>query len=347
MGLVITREEALMPAYSPDCALHREGELKEINEAIKPLFEGRQPENLFIYGNPGTGKTACILHVLRELEGRSSRVKPIYVNCWQHSTRMAIYSLISRAIDEMMPRRGLARDEVYGRIVEIMEKEGIRVLLVLDGIDSLFRQGEERLLEDIGMTEKPIFGAICISNNAQLLAGRDIRLTGMEFRQYSMAQMADILSERARVALVPGSWDKQVIEACAAKARNSNVREGLEVLWMAAKRAEKEGRTRITLRDVNAACGWSKLDTQQEKEVAFPSAGLSNEERLILDIVKSGPKSSTDLYRAFFKKANKSKRQIRNYLSRLEAKKLLLIEPVVGESLLNTRRIGLNVSGCV
>jgi len=71
---------------------------------------------------------------------------------------------------------------------------------------------------------------------------------------------------------------------------------------------------------------------------------LSDEERLILDIVKTGPKSSTDLYLAFFRKLRRSKRQIRNYLSGLEAKKLLHIQTVEGISpLLNTRMIQLNI----
>ena len=342
---VIEREEVLMPEYCPSEILHRESEIKEIEEAVMPLLEGRLPENLFIHGEAGTGKTACVMRVMKELNG--SRVKPIYVNCWQHSTRMAVYSLIAKAIDEMLPRRGLARDEVYERIVEIMEKDGIRVLLILDNVDGLFHRHEERLLEDIARAGngKPLFGAICLSDNAQLLDGTDIRLVGVKFKPYSKSQMAGILSERARNALVPGSWDDAVIEACAAKAmsRKGNVRTGLEILWMAAKRAEKEGRARIMLEDVEAADERS-FKPKAENGVVIPSGSLSEEEKLILDIVKSGPKSSTDLYLAFFKKAERSKRQIRNYLSRLEAKKLLHIETVEGGSpLLNTKRIELNV----
>lgn len=322
---VIEREEVLMPEYCPSEILHRESEIKELKEAIMPLLENRRPENLFIHGEPGMGKTACVMRVMKELEG--SRVKPIYVNCWQHSTRMAVYSIIAKAIDEMMPRRGLARDEVYERIVEIMEKENIRVLLVLDGIESLFRQGEERLLEDIGRAGngKPLFGLICMSDNAQLLAGKDIWLIGMEFKQYSKTQMADILSGRARNALTPGSWNDAIIGACAAKAmaRKGNVRAGLELLWMAAKRAEKAGRTRITLDDVNAVCS-CKPDLPLGN--SLKTMNLCDEEKLILEILKNGPKSSSELYRTFLKKANRSKRQIRNYLYGLEARKLLSVQ---------------------
>ena len=348
MGLVITREEALMPEHSPVCILHREAELKAINEAIKPLFEGRHPDNLFISGSPGTGKTACIKHVLKGLEGRSSRVKPIYVNCWQHSTRMAIYSLIARALDEMMPRRGLARDEVYDRIVEMMEKEGTRVLLVLDDIEGLFTHNEGKLLYELGRVGngKPFFGIICISGNAR--AGREIeksamRFVDMEFEHYSGSQIAEILAQRAELGLSAGSWNKEVIGACATRVGKSNVRLGLELLWAAAKRAEKENRAKITPADMKAADACSLRKPDIANDFQMPSVSLSDEERLIIDIVKTGPKSSTDLYFAFLKKLKRSKRQIRNYLNGLEAKRLLFIRTVDGTSpLLNTRMIQLD-----
>ena len=47
---VIASEEALMPGHCPARLLHRESEIREIGRAIKPLFEGRQPDNLFIFG---------------------------------------------------------------------------------------------------------------------------------------------------------------------------------------------------------------------------------------------------------------------------------------------------------
>ncbi|MCX6771684.1 MAG: AAA family ATPase [Candidatus Micrarchaeota archaeon] len=352
MGLVITREEALMAGHCPNSLIHREMETKDISEAIKPLFEGRQPDNLFIFGDPGTGKTAVITQILKGLERKSSRVKLIYVNCWQHSTRMAIYSLIVRALGEMMPRRGLARDEVFDRIIELMEKEGTRILLVLDDVDGLFFHGEAHLLCDIERAGKgkPFFGSICISNNGNLMAskgvGSEVRFSQLEFKHYNLAELEDILEQRAIMGLAPGSWGKEVIEACAEKmaARKSNVRNGLDLLWRAAKNAEKVGRAEITLEDVKATdkCNSFGAVGQLEGHSAIPQVKLSDEEQVIFEIVKTGPKSSTDLYLAFSRKLKRSKRQIRNYLHELEAKKVLNIQTIDGGSpLLNTRMIQL------
>jgi len=330
-----------VPMHAPGEILHRERELKEIREAIKPLFEGRQHENLLVYGVPGTGKSLCVMRVLQELEAHSSRVKVIRVNCWQHSTRMAIYSLVAKAIDEMMPRRGLARDEVYDRIIEMMEKNGIRVLLVLDNIGGLFRQGEDRLLDDV-CERKKLFGVIGITNDARLPAKVETKLSSLEFRKYDVSQMRDILTQRAKEDLAEGTWNKEIIEACARKAKKGNARMGLDLLFMAAKSAQKEGKRKISLKDVGEA---EKRVCAQMDEMngRLKSLHLSDEERIIIDIVKTGPKSSSDLYRAFFKRRQRSKRQIRNYIGGLEARKLLCVETVAGVSpLLNTKRIELN-----
>ena len=355
---IIAREEVLQSEYYPDEILHRENELREIAEAVKPLLENRQPENLFIYGDSGTGKTACVMHVLKKLERHTSKVKAVYVNCSQHSTRTVIYSLIATALDEMMPRRGLARDEVFDRVIEIMEKDGIRVLLVLDELDGLFHRREEQLLYDLGRAGKgkPFFGIITISNNAYLLANKDmrikssLRLAELEFKQYTMPQMADILTERAKAGLVPGSWGKEIIEACAAKAiaRNSSARVGLELLWRAAKRADSADRKKIMLEDVEAAGAKSAYGKPGKLEESFDFKGLNltKEERLILEILSTGEKNSTELYLEFCRKLKRSKRQIRNYLKGLAAKKLVVVELAKGKNpILNTKKIRINLGG--
>lgn len=269
--------------YPPAKAIADEASLRE---AVKPLFDGADTDNLIIYGEPGKSKTTAIMDAIKEFE-RTSRMKTIYVDCWQYSTRMGIYSLIARAIDEMLPRRGLARDEVFDRIIEIMEKDNAKVLLVLDGVEGLFWQGEDRLLDAFCMKRK-LFRVIGIANDAQLLSKDASRFAALGFKCYKANRASD-----GKIAL-------EHVEL-----------ENFEG-------AEHE----------NLYCGMS----------------LSDEEQIIIDIVRTGPKSSTELYQAFFGKFKRSKRQIRNYLSRLEAKKLLRIQTIDGISpLLNTRMIQLNL----
>jgi len=247
----------------------------QLRDAIKPFFEGRQTGNLILHAGAGMGINEAVMRVLKGFE-RSSRVKVVYADCWRHSTRMAVYSLIARAIGEMLPRRGLARDEVFDRIIEMMEKENARVLLVLDNLEGLFHNGEERLLDD-ACGNGNLFGVVGITNDARLRTR-----IGMGFGRYEATQL-----------------DGKIM-----------------------------------------------LEGVVERQDAGESspASLSVEEQIIIDIVRTGPKNSTDLYLAFFRKLKRSKRQIRNYLSELEAKKILLIQTAEGISpLLNTRVIQLNL----
>jgi len=247
----------------------------QLRDAIKPFFEGRQTGNLILHAGAGTGINEAVIRVLKGFE-RSSRAKVVYADCWRHSTRMAVYSLIARAIGEMLPRRGLARDEVFDRIIEMIEKDGARVLLVLDNLEGLFHSGEERLLDD-ACGKGNLFGVVGITSDARL---------------------------RARIGMGFGCYEATQLD------------------------------------------GKIMLEGVAERQDAGESAPaeLSVEEQIIIDIVKTGPKSSTDLYLAFFRKLKRSKRQIRNYLSELEAKKILFIQTAEGISpLLNTRVIQLNL----
>jgi len=88
-----------------------------------------------------------------------------------------------------------------------------------------------------------------------------------------------------------------------------------------------------------------ELGSAEQHENYF-GMSLSDEERIIIDIVRTGPKSSSDLYLAYCRILKRSKRQIRNYLSKLEARRILRIQKVEGISpLLNTRMIQLNSRG--
>jgi len=246
----------------------------QLRDAIKPFFDGGQPRNLILHAGAGTGISEGVMSLLKGFE-RSSRVKVVYVDCWRHSTRMAVYSLIARSIGEMLPRRGLARDEVFDRILEMMEKENAHVLLALDNLEGLFHNGEERLLSDVCGKGK-LFCVVGMTGDARLRAR-----IGAEFKCYEATQL-----------------------------------DGKIMLEGVAER--------------------------QDAGDSSP-AGLSEEERIIIDIVKTGPKSSTDLYLAFFRRMQCSKRTIRNYIGRLESRRLLRVQTVAGVSpLLNTKRIELN-----
>ncbi|MBU1627279.1 AAA family ATPase, partial [bacterium] len=209
---IIAKEDVLLPDYVPTEALHRTSEMKEIAAAINPMINGKKCNNLFIYGTSGTGKTTCMKILIEQLNENTSKVIPVYANCWEYSTKMAIYYKICEALRIILPRRGLASDEVFERILEVMKKENRAVLVVLDELDSLVFNKEESVLYVLSRANEKDganFGIIGISNKKDLTRLLDsriassLRFSSLEFKEYTEEQLKEILLERAKAALLP------------------------------------------------------------------------------------------------------------------------------------------------
>src|SRR3990167_5000955 len=83
-------ELALDYSFLPKILPHRQEQQRYIATIIKPLLDGRNGKNLFIYGVPGIGKTVAIRHVINELGEETDEVVPIYINCWQKNSTFKI-----------------------------------------------------------------------------------------------------------------------------------------------------------------------------------------------------------------------------------------------------------------
>jgi cell division control protein 6 len=332
---IIQYEEVLLPDYMPDELLHRERELQAIADAIKPLLARRTPTNLFIHGSSGCGKTTCMKYLLKQLSEHSSGVLPVYVNCWENPTQMAVYNRIIEEMRLPLPRRGLATDEIFDRIMQYVRNYKKPILLVLDEMDGL---RHDKLLYVVSRSneQKLTFGITGISNNKELLSRLDprvrssLRFSELEFKPYSEEQLMSILRVRAVRALAPGSFDDRLLLKIVRSVEDSSARVALERLWKAARHADKAGRERIMLQDVEDTLAL-------EPSFKLPELKLSAEEMLIVDMLRGGELESSELYGRFTEKVPKTKRQIRNYLDLLEKKGIVESRELEGEGMLRPR----------
>lgn len=323
---IIRREEVLLPDYMPDEMLFREAELQALADAMKPLAKRGAPTNIFVHGPSGCGKTASVKFIMRQLSEYSSAVLPVYVNCWENPTQLAVYNRIVEEMRLPLPRRGLATDEVFTRITQFMRNYRKPVLVALDDMDGL--QSDE-LLYVLSRSGGVPFGIVGIANDKGLPARLDMRIRSslrfseLEFRPYDDAQLVRILNARAEHALAPGSYDDRLLMKIARSSEGGSARMALEVLWKAAKRADTAGRAKIMLQDAEDVLAL-------EPAFKLPELKLCSEEALILDLLRRGELESSALYENFMRKVPKTKRQIRNYLELLEKKGLVESEEVGG-----------------
>ncbi|HVQ01639.1 MAG TPA: AAA family ATPase, partial [Candidatus Thermoplasmatota archaeon] len=82
---LFTNREVMRPTYMPEILPHREKEIDDLASILVPALRGESPSNVFIYGKTGTGKTAVVKFVGKELlkkgEETGKKVNFIYMNC--------------------------------------------------------------------------------------------------------------------------------------------------------------------------------------------------------------------------------------------------------------------------
>ncbi|RLM62400.1 cell division control protein Cdc6, partial [Halorubrum sp. Atlit-9R] len=64
---VFTNKDALGESYKPERIEERDDEISEYMDALQPVVDGWEPNNVFLYGNTGVGKTAVTEFLLEML----------------------------------------------------------------------------------------------------------------------------------------------------------------------------------------------------------------------------------------------------------------------------------------
>ncbi|MCX6798657.1 MAG: AAA family ATPase [Candidatus Diapherotrites archaeon] len=332
-------ERFLYPEFVPERLPHRDAEVDALVFSLQPVLQGKKPQNVFVYGKSGTGKTATVRFVLNELQQYSDRAKGLYINCFQFNTRHAILTQIANFLGAPTPRRGIGTDEAYSQLNAVLRKTGFVPVIVLDEADQLLHQGEaDRLFYDLlrgGEQQRGAFGLIFISNQQEFTARLDARVRSslgeqtVCFEQYTPQQLKDILKERVQYAFHSNALDADVINVAAAHAAKfgGDARIAIECLLKAGRQAEKENAEKVLVAHLR------KVFPQIDAAVLQKSIGfLSADELAILRAVPANSQiASGDLYGAYAKSVKKpvTQRQFRTLRAKLERMRLINCEEAI------------------
>lgn len=216
--------------YIPAKPLMRD-EVKPMADALLRYQKTGIPNHLLIFGSRGSGKTLTVKYLLQLL--RRNGLDRVYVNCRHHNTS---FKILTSCLG--LKPRGYALDELW---LQFCERHPGRTVIVLDEVDLLSEKDRHKdILYLIGRSPEAHM-AVLLSNNPTWLNVLDesVRSTlqpeVIHFRNYTAAQILDILRGRAALGLVQQDDPLiQQIAALTARNTNSDVRVAIKTLYYTA-----------------------------------------------------------------------------------------------------------------
>lgn len=265
---------------------HRENEITRLAQILSPALSGSRPNNVFIYGLTGTGKTAVAKYVsnmlTEEAERRGSAATVIYVNARKDDTGYRIITQIGRLLNLKLPFTGLSVAEVYSRVVTQIDRKGGIIIVTIDEIDNLVRESNLNLLYKLSRINSDLHNAqvslIGITNDARVLEVLDPRVKSslgeeeIVFAPYNAQQLRDILYARVGDAFVEGSLDDDVVPYVASLAAqdHGDARKAVDLLRKAGEVAERMNANKVTIEHVKKALSEIEVDTTLEIVTKLP-----------------------------------------------------------------------------
>ncbi|MFC7131442.1 AAA family ATPase [Haloferax chudinovii] len=268
---IYREKRVLKEEYQPDEILERDSEVEEYKHALTDTLFGRSPDNIFLFGKAGVGKTAVTNFVLSELQREALRrdtadeIHVTKVNCNNQSVYSTVRHLVNSLRPEdtaSFPKKGPSTADAFEELYAQMERLGGTHLFVLDEIDHL--SNPDPLLYEFpraranGHINEAKVGLIGISNNYTFrnTLSAKVKSTLMEheisFSTYDAGELQTILTDRAQRAFVDGACVDSAISACAAFAAkdDGSARQAIDLLREAADTAQKDGATTVTAEHV-------------------------------------------------------------------------------------------------
>lgn len=309
---------ALLDDYTPEELVGRDEELSEYHAALQPAIDGSQPDNIFLFGKTGVGKTAATKFLLDRLEqaGEEYGVNVIsrMINCdgLDTSYRIAVELVNSfREGDEKISQTGHPRSKVYDLMWQTFDDLGGTIILVLDEIDhlqddsllyQLSRARENNLLEEARVSIVGISNDLSYRERLSPKVRSSLCERSINFPAYDANELREVLRQRESIAFQEGVLGSEVIPLCAAYGaqESGDARKALDLLLKAGDMAQKEADGEVTEEHVQS--GRQKL---KQEAVSNGIVGLNEHERVLLYAVScfeagdSTPVRSRDLYRRY------------------------------------------------
>jgi cell division control protein 6 len=361
--------DILRPSYIPENLPHRDHEIDSLASILVTALRGDRPSNVLIFGKTGTGKTAVVKFLGKEIKKTSEDmedIRYIYINCEVVDTNYGILANIGNRFisdwEAQIPFTGWPTEKVYNMLKEKIDSEARVAVIILDEIDKLvYKSGDDvlyhlsKINDDLERAKVSIIG---ISNDLKFTEFLDARVKSrlgeekLVFPPYKAEQLRDILMQRAGLAFREGVVEPSVISLCAALAaqEHGDARRALELLRVAGELAERNREKQVTESYVYKAKNKIELDCIAEVIRTLPTQSKLLLLGIILNDEGGREKMTTgdvyDVYKELCKKTAISiltQRRITDLISELDMLGIIQARVISKGRYGRTREITLSV----
>jgi cell division control protein 6 len=250
--------------FIPNEILHRDDQIRALVQILKDAESGDKPNNVFIYGKPGTGKTLCTRAVLSEIEKLSEEIHVLYCNM---NGIQSFFSLIQKLANTLagdrVKGRGTSLAHAYETLWNNLNMLNGVLILVLDEIDNVdtsdllyaILRFQHDYLDNLKISIIGISNSIIFTEKLDPRVKSSLGEENLIFPTYDAEQIGDILRKRADQGIKKDSLDEVVIPLCAAIAtqESGDARLGIQLLKTAALLAQRQGLEYVKEDHVNEA----------------------------------------------------------------------------------------------
>lgn len=313
---IIKNRKVLTIDYVPDKLLFRTKESTAIAQSLSVILKKGRPSNLLIFGKPGTGKTAVVKNVIDHLYNKTKQLdihlQVPFINAKNSNTPYKILYEIAESLGINKEEKkmqvfftGLSMSEATDRILDFIKRKSIKVVLVIDEIDSLVNKKGDDILYNFTRANERIsseqfISLIGISNSLTFKDMLDPRVKSslseeeLVFNPYTIEQLKQILIDRCKLAFYDNVIPSGVINLCAAIAgrETGDARKAIDLLRVAAEIAERSMTMKISDEDIRQA--QKKIDSDTNFEIL--SNSTLHTKLVILSTIKSKNASTGEIY---------------------------------------------------
>ncbi|EMA43544.1 MULTISPECIES: Cdc6/Cdc18 family protein [Halococcus] len=262
---IFAQRDALADEYIPTEIVGRDEKKEEYINSLLPVYKGENPDNVFLYGQNGVGKTAVthwVLNQLRSSENLQTEFQALHINCEGINTSYQLTIELANQLipnsEDYLPSTGHPESKVYSVFFEQLDEIGGTALIVLDEIDHvanidtfLYKTTRAGSYGDLSETKLGLIGIstdTAFGENLSSDVRSSLRERVIEFPPYDATQLEKVLSQRVKTAFYDDVvTDGAISYAAAMGSKNSgDARMVLDLVRIAGDYARERGKDHVT-----------------------------------------------------------------------------------------------------